>query len=127
MYNGRRLFLLKLGVGACEVSRVQPDAKTSHVQTHLKVLGSTFESYNNMADRPPSPTPEEREKLDKDAKRREDEEQSALPYKWTQQIGDLDITSPIPSNVKGKDFDVKITKTSIKAGIKGQSPIIEVR
>jgi hypothetical protein len=80
-----------------------------------------------MADRPSSPSPEEREKLDKEAKRKEEEEQSKLPYKWTQQIGDLDLTSPIPSNIKGKDLDVKITKTSIKAAIKGQDAIIEVR
>jgi HSP20 family molecular chaperone IbpA len=79
-----------------------------------------------MADRPSSPTPEEREKLDKEAKARENEEQSKLPYKWTQQIGDLDITTTIPGNMKGKDLDVKITKTSIKAGIKGKEAIIEV-
>ena len=79
-----------------------------------------------MADRPPSPTPEEREKLDKEAKKKEQEEQSKLPYKWTQQISDLDITAPIPSNIKGRDLDVKITKTSLKAGIKGQDAIIDV-
>lgn len=77
-------------------------------------------------DRPASPTPEEREKLDKEAKAKEDEEQSKLPYKWTQTIQDLDLTAPIPANMKGKDLDVKITKTTIKAGIKGQEPIIEV-
>ena len=80
-----------------------------------------------MADRPSSPTPEEREKLDKEAKAKEQEEQSKLPYKWTQQIGDLDITAPIPGNIKGKDLDVKITKTSLKAGIKGQDAIIDVQ
>jgi hypothetical protein len=85
-----------------------------------------FEELNTMADRPSSPSPEEREKLDKEAKQKENEEQSKLPYKWTQQIGDLDLTSPIPSNIKGKDLDVKITKTSIKAAIKGQDAIIEV-
>jgi HSP20 family molecular chaperone IbpA len=79
-----------------------------------------------MADRPPSPTPEEREKLDKEAKKKEEEEQSKLPYKWTQQIGDLDLTAAIPGNIKGRDLDVKITKTSLKAGIKGQDPIIDV-
>lgn len=78
-------------------------------------------------DRPSSPTPSERERLDKAAKAKEEEEQSKLPYKWTQQIGDLDLTAPIPANIKGRDMDVKITKTSIKAGIKGQEPIIDVR
>ena len=82
---------------------------------------------NTMADRPASPTPEEREKQDKAAKAKEDEEQSKLPYKWTQTIGDVDLVSPVPANLKGKDFDVKITKTTLKAGIKGQEPIIDVR
>jgi len=73
-----------------------------------------------------SPTPAEREAADKAAKAREDEEQSKLPYKWTQTIQDVDITAPIPSNIKGKDLDVKLTSTSLKAGIKGQAPLIEV-
>ena len=82
-----------------------------------------------MADtgRPASPTPEERERLDKEAKQKEEEEQSKLPYKWTQQINDVDLTAPIPANIKGRDLDVKLTKTSIRAAIKGQEPIIEVR
>lgn len=78
-------------------------------------------------DRPSSPTPSERAKQDTLAKAKEEEEQSKLPYKWTQQIGDVDLTAPIPGNIKGRDMDVKITKTTIKAGIKGQEPIIEVR
>ena len=77
-------------------------------------------------DRPSSPPPEERERLDKEAKAKEDEEQSKLPYKWTQQIGDLDLTAPIPANIKGRDMIVNITKTTLKAGIKGQEPIIDV-
>lgn len=80
-----------------------------------------------MSDRPASPTPEERAIKDKEAKAREEEEQSKLPYKWIQTIADVDITASVPANLKGKDFDVKITKTSLKAGVKGQEPIIEVR
>lgn len=79
-----------------------------------------------MEERSTSPTPEERAKLDKEAKAKEIAEQSTLPYQWSQQIGDVDVTAPIPSNLKGKDLDVKITKNSIKAGIKGQDVIIEV-
>ena len=81
-----------------------------------------------MADeRPASPTPEEREKLDKEAREKEQLEQSQLPYKWVQTITDVDLTAPVPAHFKGKDLDVKITKTSLKAGIKGQTPLIEVR
>lgn len=81
---------------------------------------------SEMADRPASPTPEERAAKDKEAKAKEEEEQSKLPYKWIQTIADVDVTAVVPANLKGKDFDVKITKTSLKAGIKGQEPIIEV-
>ncbi|KAI6872243.1 Nuclear movement protein [Hortaea werneckii] len=75
--------------------------------------------------RPASPSQEEREKLDAAAKAKELEEQSKLPYKWTQTIGELDLTAVIPANIKGKDLDVKLTRNGIKAAIKGQEPIIE--
>nr|POE77490.1 nuclear movement protein nudc [Quercus suber] len=70
-------------------------------------------------------SPEEQEKLDKEAKAQEDAEQAALPYKWTQTIGDLDLTFLVPGNLKGRDLDVKITKTSLKASVKGQDVVIE--
>ena len=73
-----------------------------------------------------SPTPSEREKLDKEAKAKEEAEQAALPYKWTQTIQDLDISVTIPANLKGRDLDVKIERNKLRAGIKGQTPIVEV-
>ncbi|KAF1990301.1 CS-domain-containing protein [Aulographum hederae CBS 113979] len=76
-------------------------------------------------DRPASPTPEERKKLDAEAKAKEDAEQATLPYKWTQTIQDLDITTSIPGNLKGRDLDVKISRTGLKVAIKGQEPIID--
>lgn len=33
----------------------------------------------------------------------------------------------MPGNLKGRDIVVDIQKTKLKAGIKGQDPIIEVR
>ncbi|KAI1819170.1 CS-domain-containing protein [Xylaria intraflava] len=60
------------------------------------------------------------------ARAKEAAEQDALPYKWTQNIAELDITIPsIPANLKGRDLVVELKKQSIKAGIKGQTPIIE--
>jgi len=60
------------------------------------------------------------------ARAKEAEEQAALPYKWTQAIGDLDITIEVPGNLKGKDFNVDIKKKKLVLGIKGQEPIISV-
>ena len=49
-----------------------------------------------------------------------------MPYKWTQSIGDLDITTEIPGNLKAKDLIVDIKKTKLVVGIKGQEPILSV-
>lgn len=80
----------------------------------------------SSSDRPSSPTPSERERLDAEARKKEEEEQATLPYKWTQKIGEVDITVPIPGNLKAKDLIVEIKKTRIKAQIKGQGALIEV-
>ena len=73
-----------------------------------------------------SPSPEERAKKDAELKAREAEEQAKLPYKWTQQISDVDITIPVGGNIKGRDIEVILTKTKLKVALKGQEPFIEV-
>lgn len=75
------------------------------------------------------PTPAEtaaREQEEKDRKAREDAEQAQLPYKWTQTIRDVDVTIPVPGNLKGRDLDVVLAKDKIKVAVKGQEAIIEV-
>ncbi|KAF2659315.1 CS-domain-containing protein [Lophiostoma macrostomum CBS 122681] len=71
------------------------------------------------------PTPEEREKADRELKAREAEEQAKLPYKWNQTIKDVDVTITIDGKYKGRDLDVKFTKTTLKVAIKGQEPFID--
>ncbi|KAK5992424.1 Nuclear movement protein nudC [Cladobotryum mycophilum] len=58
------------------------------------------------------------------ARKQEAEEQAALPYKWTQTIGELDLTFTVPGNLKSRDLVVDIKKHKLVAGIKGQDPII---
>ncbi|TAQ91136.1 hypothetical protein B7494_g479 [Chlorociboria aeruginascens] len=58
------------------------------------------------------------------ARAKEAEEQAALPYKWTQTIGDVDITVEVPGNLKGRDLVVEIKKKKLVLGIKGQDPIV---
>lgn len=77
-------------------------------------------------ERSTSPSPEERKKLDAEAKAKEEAEQATLPYKWIQTIGDLDITVPVAANLKGRDLVVTLSKTKLKVGVKGQDPIIDV-
>ncbi|KAF9419566.1 hypothetical protein BGZ94_009365 [Podila epigama] len=70
-------------------------------------------------------SPEEKAKFDAAAAKREAEEQAALPYKWKQSLGDVDVTIEVPKGTRGKDVIVEIKKKSLKAGLKGQTPIIE--
>lgn len=70
---------------------------------------------------------EEQEKADKELHAREAKEQAALPYKWTQTIKDVDVTVPVPGNIKGRDLDVVLTKSKLKVALKGQTPLIDVR
>ncbi|OIW24014.1 CS domain-containing protein [Coniochaeta ligniaria NRRL 30616] len=55
---------------------------------------------------------------------KEEAEQDALPYKWTQTIGDLDLTFSVPGNYKSKDLKIDIQKSKLVAGVKGQEPLI---
>ncbi|ATY62213.1 nuclear movement nudC [Cordyceps militaris] len=71
-----------------------------------------------MADKDPSPAE------DAAARAAELEAQAALPYKWTQTIGELDINFTVPGNLKSRDLVVEIKKLKLTAGIKGQEPII---
>ncbi|KAF4469303.1 nudC [Fusarium albosuccineum] len=59
------------------------------------------------------------------ARAKEAEEQAALPYKWTQNIAELDVTFDVPGNLKSRDLVIAIKKQSLQAGIKGQDPIIK--
>ena len=71
---------------------------------------------------PAEPTPAE----EAAARAAEAAEQATLPYTWTQTIADLDVTVPIPANLKARDLAITMTRTSLKLGVKGQDPIIDV-
>ena len=64
---------------------------------------------------------------DADARAKEQAEQAALPYKWDQTIKDVDIAITIDAKYKGKDLDIVMTRTTLKAAIRGQDPFIDVR
>ncbi|CAE6335901.1 Nuclear movement protein nudC OS=Emericella nidulans (strain FGSC A4 / ATCC 38163 / CBS 112,46 / NRRL 194 / M139) GN=nudC PE=3 SV=1 [Rhizoctonia solani AG-1 IB] len=70
-------------------------------------------------------TPEEREVEDAKLKAREAAEQATLPYRWKQELGDLDITVPLPKGTRARDLVVKIQKKKLSAGLKGREPILE--
>lgn len=60
------------------------------------------------------------------ARAKEASEQATLPYKWTQTIGDVDLSFTVPGNLKSRDLVVEFKKLSLVAGVKGQDPVIKV-
>ena len=51
----------------------------------------------------------------------------AVPYGWTQTLQDVTVLFPVPKTTKGKDVVVEFGKTHLKAGLKGQPLLIDVR
>ncbi|KAG9098549.1 hypothetical protein FS749_003590 [Ceratobasidium sp. UAMH 11750] len=70
-------------------------------------------------------TNEEREIRDKELKAKEEAEQATLPYWWKQELGDVDVSVPLPKGTRARDLVVKIAKKKLSAGLKGQDPILE--
>jgi len=48
-----------------------------------------------------------------------------LPYKWAQELGELDVTIPVPQGTRAKDLTVVLTKKKLRVGLKGQEPIVD--
>ena len=85
-------------------------------------------------------TPEERQVKDKEARAKEIAEQkgtlslqnhvlrlsisSALPYSWSQELGDVDVIIPVPKGTRGKQLSVVIAKKKLGVGLKGEEPIM---
>ncbi|KAH9858108.1 nuclear movement protein nudC [Lenzites betulinus] len=67
---------------------------------------------------------EERETRDKEDREREAAEQAALPYSWTQELGEVDIIVPVPRGTRGRDLNVVIQKKKLSVGLKGKEPIL---
>ncbi|KDQ63529.1 hypothetical protein JAAARDRAFT_169460 [Jaapia argillacea MUCL 33604] len=70
-------------------------------------------------------TKEERETRDKEARAREIAEQAALPYTWRQELGELDITVPIPKGTRSRDLTVIIARKKLSVGLKGKDKIMD--
>lgn len=47
-------------------------------------------------------------------------------YSWTQTLGEVTVSVPVPPGTKGRSMDVAISKQHLRVGIKGQAPILDV-
>jgi hypothetical protein len=49
------------------------------------------------------------------------------PFLWTQTLQDVSLTLPLAKTTKGKDVLVEFGKTHLKAGLRGQPWVVDVR
>lgn len=49
----------------------------------------------------------------------------ALPYKWKQELGEVDITISVPKGTRARDLVVVIQKKKLSVGLKGKEKIME--
>ncbi|KAH7880807.1 nuclear movement protein nudC [Lentinula edodes] len=75
-------------------------------------MSTSVEEYDKMSE-------EERKAKDKADREREVAEQAALPYKWTQLLGEVDVHVPVPKGTRGRDLAVVIQKKKLSLGLKG--------
>ncbi|KAJ4486080.1 nuclear movement protein nudC [Lentinula aciculospora] len=75
-------------------------------------MPTSVEEYDKMSE-------EERKAKDKADRERENAQQDALPYSWTQLLGELDVHVPVPKGTRGKDLTVVIQKKKLSVGLKG--------
>ncbi|KAH9837201.1 nuclear movement protein nudC [Rhodofomes roseus] len=78
---------------------------------------STAEDYDKLSK-------EEREARDKADREREAAEQAALPYKWRQELGEVDFVVPVPKGTRGRDLNIVLHKKKLSVGFKGKEPIM---
>nr|GAT44146.1 predicted protein [Mycena chlorophos] len=78
-----------------------------------------------MADNDDSLSPQDRKLRDERDRAREQLEQASLPYKWTQELGEVDVTVPVPKGTRGKDLAIVIQKKKLSVGLKGKDKILE--
>ncbi|EMD42119.1 hypothetical protein CERSUDRAFT_62076 [Gelatoporia subvermispora B] len=69
-------------------------------------------------------TKEEREARDKAERAREAAEQAALPYKWKQELGEVDLVVPVPKGTRARDLNIVLQKKKLSVGLKGKEPIM---
>ncbi|KAF9362230.1 hypothetical protein BGX34_006555 [Mortierella sp. NVP85] len=81
-------------------------------------MGLTPKEYDAM-------TEEERKAYDEAARKKEAEEQAALPYRWKQTLSEVDISVDLPKDILRKDLIVVLKRDSLKVAIRGQDPIID--
>lgn len=70
-------------------------------------------------------SPEDRETYDAAQAEREQAEQAALPYAWSQKLDQVTVNVPVPEGTRAKQLNIAIKRTHLTVGFKGQEPIVD--
>lgn len=65
-------------------------------------------------------TEQERTQYDASLKKKQEEEQSRLPYKWKQTLDSVEINLFLPKETRGKDLNISILRSKIKVAFKNK-------
>ncbi|BEI79487.1 hypothetical protein CcaverHIS002_0100160 [Cutaneotrichosporon cavernicola] len=68
---------------------------------------------------------EERAAYDAKERAREQTEQDALPYKWSQDLNTVSVSVPLPSGTRGRDLQVVMERRKLKVDVKGGATLLE--
>jgi hypothetical protein len=50
---------------------------------------------------------------------------TALPYTWRQELGELDLVIPVLKGTRAKDLSIVIAKKKLSVGLKGKDKILD--
>ncbi|GMK54957.1 hypothetical protein CspeluHIS016_0200130 [Cutaneotrichosporon spelunceum] len=68
---------------------------------------------------------EERAAHEAQERAREQAEQEALPYKWSQELGTVSVSLPLPAGTRGRDLEVVMDRRRLKVAVKGGATLLE--
>ncbi|BEJ16586.1 hypothetical protein CspHIS471_0511910 [Cutaneotrichosporon sp. HIS471] len=68
---------------------------------------------------------EERTAYDAKERAREQTEQDALPYKWSQDLNTVSVSVPLPNGTRGRDLQVIMERRKLKVDVKGGATLLE--
>lgn len=71
-------------------------------------------------------SPEEQRVHDGEQHAREQAEQAALPYRWTQTLEHVEVSVPVPEGTRAKQVQVDLKRTRLRVAVQGNE-VVSVR
>lgn len=115
-------------MGATKDAKEKPIAEAKVVKETKEETANVSSEVNASAAAADPPKPVESKEEDDDGKGIKPNSGNGADlekYSWTQTLSELSVQIPIPSGTKSRFVNCEIKKKHLKAGLKGQPPILE--